>query len=171
MADGALASLGTVPGRCAGAISCCEVLRDDETYTVDDPRFSTAVVVGPSMLSTDGAEHARHRAPFARAYRLDAMRRDHTDAVRAECDALIDRFAGAGEAELRRQLAGPLAVATMARALGLDDLPVTTVLAWYEAIVAAVTVVSAGEPVRRRARRRSRRWPTTCGRRCRRPAT
>ena len=121
-----------------------EVLRDDVTFTVDDPRFSTAMVVGPSMLSTDGAEHARHRAPFARTYRLDAVRRDHTDAVRAECDALIDRFADAGEAELRRQLAGPLAVATMARALGLDALPVTTVLGWYEAIVAAVTEVTDG---------------------------
>ena len=121
-----------------------EVLRDDVTFTVDDPRFSTAMVVGPSMLSTDGAEHARHRAPFARAYRLDAVRRDHTEAVRDECDALIDRFADAGEAELRRQLAGPLAVATMARALGLDALPVTTVLGWYEAIVAAVTEVTDG---------------------------
>jgi cytochrome P450 len=147
VADGALASLGDGAWEVRGRDLVLQVLRDDETFTVDDPRFSTAVVVGPSMLSTDGAEHARHRAPFARAYRLDAIRRDYTDAVRAECDALIDRFARAGEAELRRQLAGPLAVATMARALGLDDLPVATVLAWYEAIVAAVTVVSAGDPV------------------------
>jgi cytochrome P450 len=123
------------------------VLRDDGTFTVDDPRFSTAVVVGPSMLSTDGTEHDRHRRPFARAYRLDAVRRDHADAVRIDCDGLIDVFAGAGEAELRRQLAGPLAVLTMARALGLDDLPVATVLGWYDAIVAAVTVVSGGGDV------------------------
>ena len=145
---GALASLGDGAWEVRGRELVLQVLRDDETFTVDDPRFSTAVVVGPSMLSTDGAEHARHRAPFARAYRLDAIRRDHTDAVRAECDALIDRFAGDGEAELRRQLAGPLAVATMARALGLDALPVTTVLGWYEAIVAAVDGrVRGGDPV------------------------
>ena len=43
------------------------VMRDAETYTVDHPRFSTAQVVGPSMLSLDGDEHARHRDPFARA--------------------------------------------------------------------------------------------------------
>ena len=30
------------------------VLRDGTTFTVDDPRFTTARVVGPSMLSTDG---------------------------------------------------------------------------------------------------------------------
>ena len=33
-----------------------EVMRDAETYTVDDPRFSTAQVIGPSMLSLDGPE-------------------------------------------------------------------------------------------------------------------
>jgi len=32
-----------------------DVLRDARTFTVDDPRFSTAKVVGPSMLSLDGA--------------------------------------------------------------------------------------------------------------------
>ena len=41
------------------------VMRDAVTYTVDDPRFSTGQVVGPSMLTRDGEEHARHRAPFA----------------------------------------------------------------------------------------------------------
>ena len=40
------------------------------TFTVDDPRFSTAQVVGPSMLSLDGDEHRRHRDPFAEAFRL-----------------------------------------------------------------------------------------------------
>src|SRR5215472_2455042 len=43
------------------------VLRDSRAFTVDDPRFSTARVVGPSMLSLDGAEHKRHRDPFAEA--------------------------------------------------------------------------------------------------------
>src|SRR5712692_8431354 len=46
------------------------VMRATETFTVDDPRFSTRRVVGPSMLTLDGAEHERHRAPFARAFRL-----------------------------------------------------------------------------------------------------
>src|SRR5215472_10779809 len=35
-----------------------EVMRDARAFTVDDPRFSTAQVTGPSMLSLDGAEHA-----------------------------------------------------------------------------------------------------------------
>ena len=40
------------------------VMRDSAAFTVDDPRFSRRRVVGPSMLSLDGAEHGRHRAPF-----------------------------------------------------------------------------------------------------------
>src|SRR5919198_198459 len=48
------------------------VMRDAATFTVDDPRFSTGQVVGPSMLTLDGAEHAKHREPFARQFRMDA---------------------------------------------------------------------------------------------------
>ena len=47
---------------------CIAVMRDAGRFTVDDPRFSTAQVVGPSMLSLDGDEHRRHRDPFARAF-------------------------------------------------------------------------------------------------------
>ena len=65
-------------------------MRDAETFTVDDPRFSTGRVVGPSMLSRDGAEHDRHRAPFARPFRLDAVRARFTARVAAEVEALLD---------------------------------------------------------------------------------
>ena len=54
-----------------------EVLRDADTFTVDDPRFSTAQVLGPSMLSLDGADHDRHRAPFTDAFRLSETRRSY----------------------------------------------------------------------------------------------
>lgn len=48
---------------------CLEVMRDTACFTVDDPRFTTARVVGPSMLSRDGGEHSRHRAPFTGPFR------------------------------------------------------------------------------------------------------
>jgi len=121
-----------------------EVMRDADAYTVDDPRFSTAQVVGPSMLSLDGAEHARHRSPFARPFRLAAVRDRFTDVVEELCERLLDRIAPLGEADLRVALSGPLSVATMAVALGLDDLPADAPLEWYRAIVAEVTDISAG---------------------------
>src|SRR5260370_33596326 len=49
------------------------VLRDARTFTVDDPRFSTAKAVGPSMLSLDGAQHARHRDPGPRPFRAEEI--------------------------------------------------------------------------------------------------
>ena len=124
-----------------------EAMREAATFTVDDPRFSTAQVIGPSMLSLDGDAHSTHRDPFARAFRLDAVRDRFTALVRTETDDLIDTFADDGHAELRRALAGPLAVRVMIVALGLEKTPTRTVLGWYEAIVAAVTDITAGAPV------------------------
>jgi cytochrome P450 len=126
---------------------CLQAMRDAETFTVDDPRFSTAQVVGQSMLSRDGAEQARHRNPFAREYRLDEVRSGFSEFVLAETDRLIDSFAADGRAELRRRLAGPLAVTTVAGALGLGETDAGTVLGWYDAIVDSVSGVAAGRPL------------------------
>ena len=121
-----------------------QVMRNDESFTVDDPRFATARVVGPSMLSLDGPDHARHRAPFAAPFRLAAVRERFTDAVVAEADRLIDALEPRGRAELRRDLAGPLAAAIVMRALGLDGADTGAVLRWYDAIVASTTGLAAG---------------------------
>jgi cytochrome P450 len=123
-----------------------QVMRDPETYTVDDPRFSTGQVVGPSMLTRDGGEHARHRDPFARPFRLDAVRERFTAFVESETDRLIDAFEPDGRAELRRSLAGPLAVAVMVHSLGLANPDTSMVLGWYDRIVDSVTRITAGEP-------------------------
>ena len=65
-----------------------EVMRDAPTYTVDDPRFTTARVVGPSMLSLDGAAHDRHRAPFAGPFRRAEVLERFTEVVAAEAARL-----------------------------------------------------------------------------------
>lgn len=124
-----------------------DVMRDARTFTVDDPRFSTGQVVGRSMLTTDGSEHARHRDPFARRFRLDEVRQEFGEVIAAEADRLIDGFQPAGQAELRRALAGPLAVAAVLHSLGLSDTDGAEVLGWYDRIVAAVTAIEAGGPV------------------------
>jgi cytochrome P450 len=122
-------------------------MRDSATFTVDDPRFSTGQVVGPSMLSRDGAEHGRHRDPFARPFRLDAVRERFKTLVENETERLIDAIEPTGRAELRRSLAGPLAATVVAEALGLEDTDTHRILAWYDAIVGAVTGVAAGNEV------------------------
>ena len=120
------------------------VMREPETFTVDDERFSTGRVVGPSMLTREGDEHARHRDPFAPPLRLASVRDRFAPLVEAEVDALVDCFEADGQAELRRSLAGPLAVRVVAALLGLDGADSGSVLGWYDAIVASVTGVAAG---------------------------
>jgi cytochrome P450 len=122
-----------------------EVLRDSRTFTVDDPRFSTAKVVGPSMLSLDGAPHARHRAPFTRPFRSEEVHARLDSFTRAEASRLVSAMAPRGEAELRRAVAGPLAVTVMAQALGLGQTDPAQVLAWYDGIVAAVQAEAASQ--------------------------
>jgi cytochrome P450 len=128
-----------------------EVMRDPVTYTVDDPRFSTGVVVGPSMLSLDGPEHARHRAPFVAPFLRSAVATRLESVVRSEVDHLLTALRPAGKAELRTSLAAPLSVAAMSHALGLDATPAAA-LRWYAAIVGDVSALSAGQPAPGRGR-------------------
>ncbi len=121
-----------------------QVMRDTPAFTVDDPRFSTARVVGPSMLSLDGDDHVRHREPFGAPFRPLAVRERFADHVADEAEHLLDRLQGSGRAELRRSFAGPLAAFAMTRALGLEPDEVAAALEWYDAIVAAVTEITAG---------------------------
>jgi cytochrome P450 len=123
-----------------------QAMRDSSILTVDDPRFSTGQVVGPSMLTLDGVEHARHRTAFARMSRLDAVQR-FTPLVESETERLIDAIEPDGGAELRGSLARPLAATVATGALGIDVADTATILGWYDAIVAAVAGVAAGHSV------------------------
>lgn len=121
------------------------VMRDAVAFTVQDDRFSTGRVLGPSMLSTDGIDHSRHRAPFVAPFRPTPVRERFAAAVGAECERLIDRLAPRGGAELLSEFAGPLAAGVLTRALGFDAADAPQVRGWYEGIVAAVSALSAGE--------------------------
>jgi cytochrome P450 len=123
-----------------------EAMRDPATFTVDDPRFSTAQVIGPSMLSLDGDAHARHRAPFTEPFRAVAVNNRFAGPAAERARELVAALAPAGRGELRRGFAGPMAAAIVTRALGIDEREVTDVLGWYDAIVASVTAISAGHP-------------------------
>jgi cytochrome P450 len=120
------------------------VMRDHRRLTVEDPRFSTGVVVGPSMLSLDGAQHDVHRGQFAAPFRPGAVGERFAAAVDAEARRLLDGLAPRGGGELRRSLAGPLAAFTMTHGLGLGADEVGDLLGWYEEIVAGVTAITAG---------------------------
>ena len=121
------------------------VLRDPATFTVADPRFSTGQLFGPSMLSTDGAEHARFNAAFAPGLRLGPVRTRFAEYVRAETIRLLTLRQPERTAELRSQVAAPLAVSVMRMLLGLTGIEPGVLLGWYAAIVAGVDRISAGQ--------------------------
>ncbi|MDQ6816047.1 MAG: cytochrome P450, partial [Actinomycetota bacterium] len=123
-----------------------EVMRDAASFTVDDPRFSTARIIGPSMLSLDGDEHRRHREPFVAPFRLTAVRERFTGPVAVQTRRILDQLAPVGHGELRRSFAGALAAKIVTLALGLGDGEVRDVLSWYDEIVAAVTEITARQP-------------------------
>jgi len=122
-----------------------EAMRDAATFTVDDPRFSTAQVIGPSMLSLDGAAHTAHRTPFVGPFRAAAVTGRFEQAAAERAAELVGRLAPAGSGELRRGFAGPMSAAIVARALELNRDEVDDVLGWYDSIVASVTAITAGE--------------------------
>jgi cytochrome P450 len=123
------------------------VLRDARTFTVDDPRFSTARVVGPSMLSLDGPAHTAARKPFVGPFRPAQVAERFTARVTQLAADLVAGIRPAGRAELRASVAGPLAVRVVADTLGLRETDSRTLLGWYSTFVAAVSDVTAGCPV------------------------
>lgn len=128
-----------------GYRAALDVMRDGATFTVDDPRFSTSQVVGPSMLSLDDAEHRRHRSPFAPLFLPGGVEERYAGLIGATLAELLGEVRPLGHADLRRALSAPLAASVAASLLGLDGVGSATVLGWYRAIVAAVTAITAGE--------------------------
>ena len=120
------------------------VMRDSRTFTVDDPRFSTARVVGPSMLSLDGGPHARHRAPFFSAFHRGGAAWLGEFAER-EAVRLAAAIRPDGAAELRQTVTGPLAVSVVAGALGLGHLAPEQILSAYSRIAGSVTGLSGDQ--------------------------
>lgn len=125
-----------------GRAAAVEVMRDAASFTVDDPRFSTGRVVGASMLSTDGAVHARHRSAFAAAFR-PATNRERLGTVVSEiARRRVSEAAALATVDLRATVAGPVAAEVAIVALGLVDTTPADVRGWYTDIVDAVSALS-----------------------------
>ena len=119
------------------------ILRNADAFTVQDERFSTGQVVGESMLSTDGASHARHRLPFVGPFSSSAA--SGWGARFAQlADSLVEGIVQKGAGELRSELAGPLAVAVIVDALGLGAVDHADLLGWYRSVVTGVDRISRG---------------------------
>jgi cytochrome P450 len=136
------------------------VMRDTANFTVDHPAFSTARVVGASMLSLDGVDHVRHRRPFAHPFRASQVTQRFGAPTDRLATDLVRNISATGHADLRVTLAGPLAVSVVTDILGLRITDAQTVSDWYAAIVGAVTDITAGMPPRPEAAQAMRELAT-----------
>ena len=120
-----------------------EAMTDAETFTVDDDRFTTARILGTSMLNLDGPEHERHRSAFAAPFRPKFVREELESRIAASAKRLWDETID-GNREIRTGIAGPLAVETILDLMGLDDVEPREVLSWYSAFGQAITALTVG---------------------------
>jgi cytochrome P450 len=87
-----------------------------------------------TLLTHDPPSHTRFKKLVNRAFtreKVDALEGHITGIV----DALIDRFADAGQCEFVQSLAIPLPCTVIARQLGIDDADVPRVKAWSDAFI------------------------------------
>ncbi|MEO9197161.1 MAG: cytochrome P450 [Antricoccus sp.] len=129
-----------------GYHAAATILRDWRRFTVDDPRFSTARLTGPSMLTLDGREHDRHRAVFAERYRARAIS-DLTEAVTNIANGLVNARAHQDRIEVRSELARPLAIAVLTDLLGLANVTAADVERWYVGLADAFEADALGQSV------------------------
>lgn len=95
------------------------ILDDPETYTVCSPHSMLADTFGPMMLSEDGTAQQRLRRPFVPLFQPRSLRPTSATFVEQTANKLIDAFAGAGEADLVKRFADPLALLAVTSALGV----------------------------------------------------
>ena len=115
-----------------------DVLYDTETYTVAAPQSLLRDTLGEMMLSLDGAEHRRQRAPFAEAYQPRRLRRLHTADIHELVASLVAPLAGRGHGELMSEFCDLLAIISVTQVLGLPLSELEQILAWYDDIAPAL---------------------------------
>jgi cytochrome P450 len=117
------------------------VLRRDETLAVlkDEESFSARVIqesMGPYMgsvlLGKDGKEHTTYRNLVSHAFRRSALERWEAELIRPEIEALLDRIAPLGRADLVRDVTSRYPVKVITGLLGVPVDDVARFQAWAE---------------------------------------
>ena len=129
-----------------------DVLYDTETYSVASSQSLLRDTLGEMMLSLDGAEHRRQRAPFAEAYQPRRLRRLHTEDIHALVDSLVEPLAARRTGELMSEFCDPLAIVSVTQVLGLPLSDLEQILAWYDDIAPALANFKRDAAIRARGK-------------------
>jgi cytochrome P450 len=101
------------------------VFRDGQVFSSAPYDKTIGLFMGPTILAMGGKKHRDHRNLVSAAFKSKALARWEPTIVRPICNALIDEFIDAGEADLVRQFTFEFPTRVIAQLLGLpaDDLP------------------------------------------------
>jgi cytochrome P450 len=117
------------------------VTRWDDVNTVDKtPAVFTAQTepstltrtFGTNLLASEGAYHDRVRSIIHPWFRTGAIGHFPAEVVAPLATELVDAFAGRGEVDLVAELAEPLAVRVLRRAIGLEGVDDDTLRRWFQ---------------------------------------
>ncbi|BBZ12980.1 cytochrome P450 [Mycobacterium branderi] len=116
------------PKRSFAAVSFDAVnkaLRDGRVFSSKMYDTTIGLFMGPTILAMEGKKHREHRNLVSAAFKSKALARWEPTIVRPICNALIDEFIDAGEADLVRQFTFEFPTRVIAKLLGLPetDLP------------------------------------------------
>ncbi len=123
-----------------------QVVLDPETFTTASERSPISATFGPQMLSTDGDEQRRHRAPLVPAFLPRALRGEAEDRIQRLMDHLVAELPSGRRADLAPLAAG-LAIGTVVDVLGLVVDDISLVRSWYEDLAASLANVASDPAV------------------------
>jgi cytochrome P450 len=109
-----------------------EVDVNPDVFTGETDPSTLNRTFGKNMLGSEGAYHSRIRTIIEPAFRPGAVRPYASEVIEPIANELIDAFAARGEVELMHDFAEPLSVRTLQQVLGLGDVPVDTLMRWFE---------------------------------------
>lgn len=125
-----------------------EVLGPRLPMTMEAAQNLVTASLGRMMLTVDGAEHARLRAPFERPFRMRGVADLFGAAIAEEVAALVGAVVPDGSAEVVERIAAPYAVRMAGRVLGLALGDVARIDGFYAAFAGGM--VYDGDPERQR---------------------
>ncbi|OBI47205.1 cytochrome [Mycobacterium kyorinense] len=102
-----------------------KAFRDGQVFSSAMYDTTIGLFMGPTILAMEGKKHRDHRNLVSAAFKSKNLARWEPTIVRPICDALIDEFIDAGEADLVRQFTFEFPTRVIAKLLGLPeaDLP------------------------------------------------
>jgi cytochrome P450 len=102
-----------------------KAFRDGQVFGSAYYDSTIGLFIGPSILAMEGTKHREHRNLVSAAFKSKALARWEPAIVRPICNALIDEFIDAGQADLVRNFTFEFPTRVIAQLLGLpaEDLP------------------------------------------------